>query len=271
MLKSRSVIRSSRAVHKRKKKLVTRIVAVCLCSIALLFGVALASHGSSFTIAEVRVEGIASVSEADVRTVVDEKLQGSYFALFARKNSWLYPKDVITKAIQENFPQVAAVSVSASPRTVLNLSITEREPYALWCSEVEGAGCYFIDNEGFVFVKAPDFTGHVYTVFTGRIEVENPIGNFYLKTEEFTDLQEFLTSLQSLKLKPQKVHLSESGDGQVMLLGTGKILFTFGPEVNKNITNLSSFLSEIKLVNVDGGIKAQYIDIRFGNKIFYKE
>lgn len=271
MVRNKSVIRSSKAMQRRRKKRVIRIAVICTCSIALFFGLAYFSFSPTISIARVDVQGNASVSSDEVVGVVEKIIAGKYIALFSKRNNWLYPENFLIEIIKNNFPQVASVSMSVNDDKNLSVYISEREPKGVWCVGIELENCYFLDSDGFIFDKAPEFTGNIYLVFTGVIEKEDPIRESYLPKEDFLKLQNFISTLKSFGFNIRRVHLSQSGDGYALLPNNSKILFTFGPDINKSADNLASFLVESKAVASDGGLKGQYIDIRFGNKIFYKE
>lgn len=271
MARNRSVIRSSRAVQRRKKKRVIRLAVVCTCSIAFFFGLAYFSFSPSVSIARVDVRGNTSVSSDEVVGVVEKILAGKYLALFSKRNNWLYPESTLIEMIKTDFPQVASVSLSLTEDKSLAVYVSERNPSGVWCGDIELTNCYFLDEDGFIFAQAPQFTGNIYSIFTGIIEKENPIKDSYLPKQDFLKLQGFISRLKSFGFNPLRIHLSESGDGYALLPEGGKILFTFGPDINKAGDNLASFLAESKVVKADGGLKGLYIDIRFGNKIFYKE
>lgn len=274
MFKRRFVVRSLRAVSKRKKKRTIRLIVTCLCVMVFVIGIAYATHLPGVTIAKIEIRGNDTISASAVEAVVEEETKGSYLKLFSKKNTWLYPENNILKTISLEFPQVASVFISSVDKT-LSVNITEREPFALWCRDFDKKECFFMDKAGFMYTEAPEFTGPVYLVFTGSVEAENPIGNFYLSKSDFPKIISFIESLKKLKMKPEGVYISSSGDGTVYLPKSEegevrKVLFTFGGTLEKAIENLIPFLLEIKLVNSAGSIDVQYIDIRFGNKIFYK-
>lgn len=271
MYRNRSVIRSSRAIKKRRKKRVLRIVAICTCSVVVFFSLAYLSFSPSISIVGINIKGNTSVSSEEIKKEVDTVLSEKYLSFFSKRNKWLYPKNDLIEKIKNDFPQVASVSLSREETQDLLVYIDERNPFGVWCGDAELKKCYFLDEYGFVFGSAPQFTGNVYTIFTGIIESEDPVRQSFLSQPDFIKLQNFVVFLKSFGFKPNRIHLSPSGDGYVLLPSGGKILFTFGPDIDKSIDNLSAFISEKKVVKEDGGLKGQYIDIRFGNKIFYKE
>lgn len=271
MLRDKSVIRSSRAIVKRRKRRIVHLVVLCLCSLILFFGSAYISFSPKFLIADISTLGNVSVSGEDVQGTVEKIVSGKYLGLFSKRNIWLYPEENVIETIKNNFPQVASVSLANSDTKDLVVYISEREPRGVWCGDAELKVCYFLDENGFIFGEAPQFTGTIYTTFTGVIEKENPIKESYLPQKDFLLLQGFIENLKRFGFVPVRIHLSTSGDGYVLLPGEGKILFTFGPDISKSAENLEAFLSESPVVLKNGGLKGQYIDIRFGNKIFYKE
>ena len=78
--------------------------------------------------------------------------------------------------------------------------------------------------------------------------------------------------MRGIRLKPVWLLTKNDGDMELVLEGGSRILFSRSEDLRKALENLQALLSE----NVLGVPKEQlslsldYIDLRFGNKIFYK-
>ncbi|MCX6747702.1 MAG: hypothetical protein NTW98_02020, partial [Candidatus Nomurabacteria bacterium] len=143
----------------------------------------------------------------------------------------------------------------------------------------EEKNCYFMNEAGYIFDKAPYFSGNVYFKFFGVLDqkTENPLGQSYFP-ENFSKMVSLLDSVKSFDLKPASLFIKEDMDIILYLKSN-----TFSPDSHKIIFNTNSDIPKI-LENLHASITTEplkselkkkyedllYIDLRFGNKIYYK-
>ena len=87
----------------------------------------------ALTIAKVEVSGTASVDGKSVESTVASALSGSYFFFIPRNNSLIFPRDAVTAAIVNAFPEISDVLVTRDGWNALSILVSERAPVALWC------------------------------------------------------------------------------------------------------------------------------------------
>ncbi|MBI5798645.1 MAG: FtsQ-type POTRA domain-containing protein [Candidatus Yonathbacteria bacterium] len=243
------------------------------------------SHSAKWRIDRIEVAGAKSVPEDIVRRLVRQKLEGNYFFVYARENSRLFPKKEIEQMLLETFPRIDQVSVNRFDNHTLITSIIERTPYALWCGEwpdfkTQGIGtCWFIDENGFVFDSAPVFSPGVYMEVYGKLLEKNerePLRG-QLPYQRFTTINTFAEKVRKEFGEPARIALKEEGELELSVRFSSTHTFLNGVAIRFKdeyspetvIKNLRAAISVQFPDNTALKKKLLYIDMRFGNKIFF--
>lgn len=245
--------------------------------IAVSIGVVWLSRIEQVNIKTVSIGGNSIISKTQLEQVVEEQLKGTYGLLFPRTNILLFPKHSITASVLSTFDRIFDAEVIVEDPQTIKLLVKERQPFALYCgdtfidtSEILGR-CYFMDERGFIFAKAPDFTGNIFFKFFGKIneELYGPVGLEYMKHGKFRDITLFLESFEELEIVPSSFARLEGIDFEIRLEDGSYILFDEEQSLASILDNLQSvFESEIFLERENAQL--DYMDLRFGSKVFYK-
>lgn len=261
---------------KRRKKI--RSVKMAMLAIVIMTVIAtvyVTSRLENITVAHIAVSGNLVVSEEDLRSIATSALSGTYGFLLPKSNILIFPKKKIAVNIIDSFERIETVTVSRKNFTTVQLVVSEREPFALWCGEGVSADkepkqCYFLDSRGFIFAQAPNFSGSVFFTFYGKLpdEVKQPIGVQFMPSVEFQKFSLFLSSFDELPLEP--VSLTRTYDESLELLFAEGSTVIFGRDQSLAtiIDNLQSILESEEVT--DRIHELDYIDLRFGNKVYYK-
>jgi len=259
---------------KRRATFLKKILFYLFLFLAVLVGLTYLSRVSGINIQEVEIVGNKIVDLEEARSLAEEVILESYFYLFPKTNVLFFPKDDIKDKLQNRFKGIKNVDFSITDELKLKISLTEREAEYLWCGDTviqpaEGGipKCYFMDDTGFIFDEAPYFSGDVYFKFYGQIG-----------EAEFDSFLSLKNAFEALGLNP--AGMSVDGDGDIkMILVAGSSSFP-GPEIifkadsdfDEALGNLEVALNtEPFLSNFQNKYSAlEYIDLRFGNKVYYK-
>lgn len=275
IVSSGKVINSSKFYEKKKKikrlKLILALVAFLLISVSLV----LVARQEKFLVSSVVVLGQDVIDRDEIAGVANKLLSGYYFWLIPKSNLVFFPREEIKQAIIDGFPRLKSVSLNLGDERVLNISVEERVPFALYCVDAinptRASDCYFLDSEGLIFALAPSFSGAVvYFTYATRVPIEKPIGQRFVAVEEFKLLQTFMQNLSSLNMQP--VALELEGDEYHLYLATdNQIMWQRGSDLNVVRTNLDSFLAD-EAIKSQGDFMTNilYLDLRTDNKVFYK-
>ena len=307
LLQKRPLLSSERALRNNRRFFYKALGAAFLF-LVLLFFVSWGSRREEVTIANVTIVGTASVAENEVRAFVDDALIGTYWGLFPRKNSLIYPKDALERGLFENFPHIASAVLLRGSFKELFVEIKERVPSYLWCGSTllatggeeqepiatPNTECYFLDPRGVVFAKAPYFSGSVYFEMYGALSGTNvftekrhapPVGLLFLPLGEFKRVVAFKSALEEAGIPAEKLVLKEEGDPSSRAeLTTGRdaefifsngtrLIFNFQENFETVLHNLLAATNAEPLPKevFTGAEKVfDYVDARFENRIFYK-
>ena len=273
-------------MRQKRRRARIELVAVILAGIAAaFFGLAYASHARALSITDVQAQGNAVTDSAELQAYAREQIAGSYLGFFSRANSFLYPRRQIERGLLDGWKRLSGASVSLSGLHTLVISVTERKPSALWCGSMPPAAsapaatsqdCYFLDQDGYVYDHAPDFSGGVFVEYYGGLQnPESPIGQSFLSPDGFRQVGSFIdgaSRVRGLALTPTELFQTADGDFELRFSNGIRVFFNSDQPFADQLQNLGAFLSNqslgLKLADKSFGI--DYVDLRFGSKIFYK-
>lgn len=265
--------------------------------LALIFFVAGGgvSHNARWRVEQVDVRGTQAVDREAVRAFVFERLAGNYFFVYARNNSFLFPARAIEADIRESFLRIGHAEVTKVDPHTIAVAVVERKPYALWCgNEVppemyELAYCSFVDETGFVFDYAPVFSEGVYAELYGVLEgvVEGRVLGARFPKEQFVFLRALEKEMQREVGEVLRMVVAGEGEYRVIMKKSARYPTLSGVELRikqggtpetltKNILAALAvqFPDATKAISgkpagTESKKKLEYIDLRFGNKIFF--
>jgi cell division septal protein FtsQ len=260
---------------KRKKRLIEwGIVFLLLLIIVGILSFIL--HKPAFRIASAELSGGVLVTRDEIQDESLKYMAGSFFWIFPKNSSLLYPKNDLARDLVNKFKRIDTIKVKLKDMTTLSVEITERKPFAIWCKTMEGdtsdESCYFMDQNSTIFATAPQFSGDAYFKYYGLVNAANPIGLEYLASStEFASISNFVTTLKTFSLSPSYIIAKGNGEYSLVLANKSEIYFDTKEPLSKVSQNLYSLLSTSDFKGKDrSDLPVEYIDMRYGNKLFYK-
>lgn len=280
---------SPRIIEIRHNRRVKRMRLVILFFILLVFiigGLAFFSANNKVVIDKVVVSGNHIIDEEDIEKEINKNISGRYVYLFSRNNSFIYPHKKIYDSLLVTFPRIEKLSIYRDNLKTLHIDISERTGSYLYCGEnlpenksEVGENCYFVNNDGFIFDKAPYFSGNVYFKYYMMIEnsTSDPLGKQMLEIDRFHELARFIDAINSIGFNPIYISLDQMGTYSLYLDANKggtlpKIIFKDKDDFRIIQDNL--FLA-MKKKEFSSEINSRYdtllyIDLRFKNKVLYK-
>jgi hypothetical protein len=224
---------------------------------------------ASLQLTAVTASGGLTITPQLVERRVQETLNGNYLHLIPRRFSYLFPADDIVASV-ESIPRVKSVQIEKINRNELHVSFTEYVPYALWCTEDTLVGCVFIDDAGYAFDAAPTLTGGAFIRFLLDDDIPEvglqPFASEYLQaTIAFADQLE-----EEFEMITSTIHLRGDYDIDFSIAGGGIIKVSQHLPFEDTFANLVTILSTAEFSDITPG-SFQYIDLRFGDKVFVNE
>ena len=254
-------------LKKKRNKKLFRFGAISVLIIFIIGSSSYISYRPSIRISKIELIGGVLITEEEIDSATSSFLNDSYLWLFPKNNFLLYPKTNLEKYLKQTFQRIDTIDIKRKNFDTLVMDITERKPIATWCNGI--SICYFMDSNSTIFSLAPDFSGDAYFKYYGLISAENPIGMQYLaSTTEFISITQFVEKIKNLSLKPTYMIAENKGEFTLVLSSGGKIYFDTKLSPIKTADNLTALLQTPVLSQ--NLYKLDYIDLRFGNKLFYK-
>lgn len=262
----RDFLASSRKL--RRKRLILKAIIFIFVFSVFFAGVVAFFRIPYFQIQKIEISGNSLVNGDDLIEGIKAKLEGKYLGLFPKTNIFIIPKGKILAELPKELKRIKNISIEKKYFGAIAVKIEERNNAALFCQKED---CAYVDESGFVFEKAPYFSGAVFLKLVDqRIPektIEEYIGSNFIAESEFKKILEFAglaakigNGITEVVLKKENIYEFYTKEGW-------KIILNAQNEPKSAYLNLVTALdSNIK----DKRTKLDYIDLRLGNKIYFK-
>ena len=118
-------------IRKKRKLIFRRILIIVGILIFIIGSFATLTRWDKVQIQTIRIRGAELLSVDDILHSAQEKLFGNYFYIFAKNNALLYPRSAIENYLVSQFPRIKDVSVGLSDYQTVDITVSERQPFAL--------------------------------------------------------------------------------------------------------------------------------------------
>lgn len=267
--------KKARLGERKRKIFYVKTAAIFLTILVLIMTFSFILRLEQVNIQNVVITGNQAILASSLETIVRNNLEGTYMYVVPRSNALFYPQKNIEQEALAISPRIEQIGIFLDGLQTLQLTVKERETFALWCggtatSSVSQSGnCYYLDEYGFIFAEAPDFSGNIFFKYFGELG-KDPIGSQYMMREEFRGLNLFFESFQGLTVEPVSLTKLEDQDFEIGLRDGSRIIFSTKENLATLLDNLESVFGSEALLPRDDGQVLDYVDLRFGNKVFYK-
>lgn len=290
----KAAYQSDKLREKKRRQRIWRFVLTIVGAMVVLGALVYWSGHTFFRINQLIVNDLQYIERADAELVIKEQLEGRYIGLFARANSFIFPRREIERALQESFPSIKDVDADFRGRKVIRITIEEYEPVARWCdiavtpaprlAHVEeeeqasalpqipesrnGQTCYYMNSNAVIFTEAPAADLEQYVTFYGYI-TNDPLRDTYVSPEKVGDLLQLIKLIRRVQIVGQEVWTTT---GEVFAIVTEpgtKLYLDSEDDVVSVFSNLQTVIDR-DAINAAQFANINYIDLRFGNRVFYK-
>lgn len=215
-----------------------------------------------------------------VSSIVRSQLTGTYYFILPRNSVFLIPKEDIRAAVLDAHPEVAALSITRTSFTSLELVSTARANTFIWCGAVidpraPSYDCYDVDIEGLVFKQADDSSSgtasstgtklRVYAPLDRELaEGVSPIRAKVSNAHMLPDAVKFVGAVRELGVPVSSLAI-RGDEADLWLPGPTRITYVLGRE------QAAATLAASALPTLDfktGNI--EYVDLRFSGKAYIR-
>lgn len=262
------------------------------------------SYRPVFALTIVNVTGTHAISNSEVQKIAESALHTRVLGRIDRNNTLLYPTNAVLMKIKDKYPRIKDAQLKFDDRHKISITVEEYLPAMLYCMGFENfnnsvalkaknendasstesvtskdpqlqnlSTCYFADDRGYIFASAPNYAGFPFIAFvassTAHAEGASPVGTYALDAETFHNIERFTADLNAIGFTTHAVELLAEHDIRIKTDKSWDILWTTTKDPVESIKNLGLVLESIKKdKNAEGQMTV--IDLRFGNKIFYR-
>ncbi len=268
---------------RRRKRLYARIL-FSLLIVGIFTGIAFLLRIKALQVDAIEVTGTEQVQASELQALAMREIEGTrhVFGMVPSTNALFVDEHAIEAAVMRDFPAIESVSVHTGLGGTVRIAITERHAVGLWC-DMYGDSCYQMDNAGFLFMKSSvAFSDKAIGTGTAPVAVEMPnlpifkgiltetdpsqIGKRFLSAKE---IQVFTNARTMLKATGQDIdHVRCDSDTACAIKIAGNGILRINP--HDDLENAFDRLGSALKSPVFAGEKFEYIDLRYGNKLFYK-
>ncbi len=186
-----SILKSQKIIERKRKKLL-RIALISFGAVLILVLVPILVVRIPFlSIKTINIIGTKTVDAVKVEEFIRTTISESYLKVLPRATFLTVNKKGLKKQILHEFPPLSDLKISLHVPNIIEISVSEREPFALWCRDEEIADsdalkkeCFFFDDKGFIYGRSPVFSSPVYVEYRNAVEGE-PIGERVSTQENF--------------------------------------------------------------------------------------
>ncbi len=255
---------------KQKKKKVRKVKAylILLACVLLLTGLVFLMRMQSIQITDVTIAGNSFVPTEEIEKKKDAVL-GSYFLfVIPKSNIFIFPKGELISDIKEN-PAVINVSIDKKFLRGMSIAVTEQEKEAIYCNSLERTECFYINKDGYLYSKVEGGVALDQEIIIYLEGEQKKITEFVFDSALYSNVVSFIKASARYGMPVSSVYMKSDGQIEFNTQVSARFITSRYDDLEKDFANLIAlFDKEVLTKEQLGGI--DYIDLRFGNKVFYK-
>ena len=274
--------RDSLHARRRRARLIAAAAAFALI-FALAGAVSYVAHVPRLNVQSFVVDGVAHMVPETIETYAFDMIHDDAFHFFPPSNIFLYGPKRLEERIVEHFPRIKEAHVKKESlfSTTVHINVKEREPFAKWCrgggietavSSSTPRECYVLDDGGFIFARTDGAENSATSyVFSGGVASSTAGGSLVGQLFAPSRMDGILALLQLLQesgFRPIGAEVENTQDFSIPLESSFSIKVPFDAHAEDLIKNLMLVLESERLKGRETDI--EYIDLRFGNKVYFK-
>lgn len=255
--------------YKKRPSKILGLFPFLVISLFLFFGFIFFLRSDFLKIKQVSVETGSLVSEDRVRELATGFMSGSKLLFVPKANIFFFDSQDLEKKIASEFGGVESVDVDRQIFSFgIDIKIKERGALFAFCNKSEaGEECFNMSRDGFVFEEeGADINLDGKIVFYSQRN-ETVLRSFFDTKERVENYMKFIDSIRARNINISSVTI-ESFDESFLSTDVGRVVFNPSDDPYAAAQNASLLIEDIRKQNPEA--KFEYIDTRFGNKMFYK-
>jgi hypothetical protein len=274
--RGRIVVASSTLRARRRRR--ARVLLVSIAALLVVVGssVFFGLHSPHTRLQTIQVTGTDPSTNKSISLFIQKELAGNYFFVVPRDSILFYFGNHLAIDILKKYPRLETASVALTSLSSISVTVSERLPQALWCGPdpADTAPCLVLDAKGIAYGAAEASSSSTpYVVYYGALDSSSTPPQF-LTTAQFRALSLFVDLLaQKIDAGPAVSAAVNNEDDVTVTFQDGfRTLFI----LDDASTHSGDLLQRVSLVLQSQPFSAnkiadfEYLDLRFGDKLYYK-
>ncbi len=255
---------------KQKKKNVRKVKTYLwlVAALLVLIGLIYVLRMPYIQITEVEVTGNAFVSTQEIKNETETILNSSILGFIPRRNIFIFSQRELEMHIKKN-PAVVSVNIKKDFFNKLTVTIVEQEKEIIYCTSTDHTECLYINKTGFIYAKLSDFVIPEQEVIIYSELGQKHIEDRILDEKLYINVVSFIKSTTRYDIKIGKVYIKSDQTLEFVTRDGVRIITSIYDDFEKDFSNLIA-LFEKQILTKEQLPQIEYIDVRFGNKVFYK-
>lgn len=273
-------------INKKKKSIIKSrfFLPIIFCLVVLGIAVYFFVFSSFFQIKEIKITGNNKIPTEKILSFIKETT-GDKMLFFIPKNIFSADIKKANEIILEKFVQAEKAEIKRKFPSSLIVKIEERGPVGLWCRPLEELKtneqeleeiiiqediCFNLDKEGIIFEIYQFEDAEKENGLVIKSEKEIAIGEKAIEKQELNNILEIYKGLkEDIKIEIKEFFVAEQKDKLTAeTFENWEIYFNSQENILSQLFNLKLVLNE--KIPSERRKDLKYIDLRFGNRIFYK-
>lgn len=255
---------------KRKKQKVkkVKIYLILLVNVAMVVTLIFVLRLPAIQISQVKITGNVFVDTQEIEQKTNNLLSKNLILIIPNRNIFLFSKRELEKQIIQN-PAIISVKIRKDFFHTLTIDITEQEKEMIYCTSLDRTECFYINKKGFVYAKVKDMLIPEQEVIIYNEQGLKKIQDTIIDEKTYIDIVLFIKNVIRQDIKIGEVYIKSDGVVEFITRDNTKLIASLFDEFKKDFANLMA-LFEKNIITKDQLSQIEYIDLRFGNKVFYK-
>ena len=208
----------------------------------------------------------------EVRVLAQRTLEGTHAFVLPRNSLFFIPESDVRARILAEYPDIEAVSISASGLHELSITTLPRAEAFVWCGmspESSDGQCYSANAEGLLFAPVPPAVSSttealkIYAAIEGQ-QGESPVTARISYASRIPEALRFVKAIQTLGANVVSVSFRADEADLYTEAGT-RITYVLGRE--QEAAGIAASVFPQLSLN-DGSVS--YVDLRFSGKAYFK-
>jgi len=254
--------------HKKQKVKKIKLYIVSFFAALFLVGLFYLIRLPFIQISEVKISGNAFVETQEISDKADKLLNSSILWIIPKKNIFIFSKRELELAIKEN-PAIISVKIRKDFFNTLTIDIQEQEKEMIYCTSLERTECLYVNKAGFIYAQVKDYIIPEQEIIIYNEQETKHIQDTLLEQEVYASIVSFIKNVARQDIRIGEVYIKADGVVEFVARDKTRLITSVFDDFKKDFVNLVA-LFEKNILTKEQLPQVEYIDLRFGNKVFYK-